>query len=74
MKSSQQFLKLNVIFGLLILGACSDSTSPDPTSAAPAPMPDMLVSADWLKQHIDDPDLVVLGVERLPVVILDDGR
>ena len=60
MKSSQQFLKLNVIFGLLILGACSDSTSPDPTSAAPAPMPDMLVSADWLKQHIDDPDLVVL--------------
>ena len=60
MKAFQQFLKLIVIFGLLFLGACSDSTSPDPTGATPIPMSDTLVSAEWLKQHIDDPDLVVL--------------
>lgn len=60
MKSLQQILQLSAAFGLLVLGACSDSTSPEPTSAAPVPMPDTLVSAEWLKQHIDDPDLVVL--------------
>ena len=60
MKLLKQFLKLNVIAGLLFLGACSDSTSPEPASSAPVPLPDTLVSADWLKQHLDDPDLVVL--------------
>ena len=60
MKILHQFLKINVVAGLFILGACSDSTSPDSTGTAPVPMPDTLVSADWLKQHIDDPDLVVL--------------
>jgi len=60
MESRQQFVKLYVISGLLILGACSDPTSPEPTSVAPVPMPDTLVSADWLKRHIGDPDLVVL--------------
>jgi thiosulfate/3-mercaptopyruvate sulfurtransferase len=60
MKSLHQFLKLNVIAGLLILGACSDSKSPDPTGEAPVPMPDTLVDADWLKQHLGAPNLVVL--------------
>ena len=60
MKILHQFLKINVLAGLFILGACSDFTSPDSTGTAPVPMPDTLVSADWLKQHIDDPDLVVL--------------
>jgi thiosulfate/3-mercaptopyruvate sulfurtransferase len=60
MKLTDPFLRFGVIAGFLILGACSDSTSPDPTGTAPVPMPDTLVSADWLKQHIDDPDLVVL--------------
>ena len=60
MKLLDQSLKLTVIAGLLILGACSDSTSPDPTGESPVPMPDTLVSADWLKNHLDDPDLVVL--------------
>lgn len=49
----QQYSKLAAIFGLLVLGACSESTSP-------SPLPDTLVTADWLRQHIDDPDLVVL--------------
>ena len=60
MKLLDQSLKLTVIAGLLILGACSDSTSPDPTGESSVPMPDTLVSADWLKNHLDDPDLVVL--------------
>ena len=55
-----QFFRFGVIAGFLTLGACSDSTSPDPTDMAPIPMPDTLVSADWLKQHLDDPDLVVI--------------
>jgi thiosulfate/3-mercaptopyruvate sulfurtransferase len=60
MKLIHQVLKLNVIAGLLILGACSDSTSPEPTGEALVPMPDMLVDAAWLKQHLGDPNLVVL--------------
>lgn len=60
MKLPDQFFRLSGIAGLLILVACSESLSPDPGSSAPVPMPDTLVSADWLKQHIDDPDLVVL--------------
>lgn len=60
MKILHQLLKLNVIFALLILGACSDSMPPEPAGMAPVPMSDTLVSADWLKQHLDDPDLVVL--------------
>ena len=71
MKSLRQILKLNVLFGLLVLGACSDSTSPEPTSAAPEPMPDTLVSAEWLKQHIDDPDLVVLDAS---VIVEPDSK
>ena len=60
MKLLHEFFRSIVIAGLLILGACSDSTSTGSNSTAPVPMPDTLVSADWLKQHIDDPDLVVL--------------
>jgi thiosulfate/3-mercaptopyruvate sulfurtransferase len=60
MKTIHQVLKLNVIAGLLILGACSDSTSPEPTGEASAPMPDTLVDADWLQQHLGNPNLVVL--------------
>lgn len=60
MKSPRQYLKIGVISGLLMLGACSDATSPEPTSTAPVAMPDTLVSVDWLRQHLDDPDLVVL--------------
>ena len=49
-----------LFFSVLILGACSGSTLPDPVGTAPVPMPDTLVDAEWLKKHLDDPDLVVL--------------
>ena len=60
-----RLLKLNLIAGLFILGACSDSTTPEPADKAAVPMPDIVVSADWLKQHIGDPDLVVLDATVL---------
>ena len=60
MKPLDQLLRLSIVAGSLILAACSDSTSPNPAGTAPAPMPDTLVSADWLKQHLGAPDLVVI--------------
>ena len=35
-------------------------------SAAPALRSNMLVTTDWLGQHLNDPKLVVLHVRRLP--------
>ena len=57
------------VFGLIaalavIFGCAGPQSQPDVTStnelASPAPMPDMLVTAEWLAEHIDDPNLVVL--------------
>jgi thiosulfate/3-mercaptopyruvate sulfurtransferase len=70
MKFLHAFLKLNVIAGLLVLGACSDPASPDPAGKASTPMPETLVGADWLKQHLGDPDLVVLDAT---VIVEPDG-
>ena len=71
MKLIDQILGLSVIAALFVLSACSESTSPDQSATAPVPMPDTLVSADWLKQHIDDPDLVVLDAT---VIVEPDGE
>lgn len=70
MKLLNEFLRFNVLVGLLALGACSDVTSPDQASSTPEPLPDTLVSADWLKQHLGDPNLVVLDAT---VVIEQDA-
>jgi thiosulfate/3-mercaptopyruvate sulfurtransferase len=57
------------VFGLIaalavIFGCAGPQSQPDVTStnelASPAPMPDMLVTAEWLAEHLDDPNLVVL--------------
>jgi thiosulfate/3-mercaptopyruvate sulfurtransferase len=66
MKLLDQFIKLNVLAGLLVLAGCAGSTSP-----APAPLPDTLVSADWLRQHLGDADLVVL--DATVIVQPDEG-
>ena len=60
MKPLDQLLRLSIVAGSLILAACSDSMSPDPAGSAPVPMPDTLVNTDWLRQHLGDPDLVVI--------------
>ncbi|MBT8108426.1 MAG: sulfurtransferase [Gammaproteobacteria bacterium] len=48
------------ITGLAILGGCSDTTSPQEIVDEPAPTMDSLVTAEWLKEHIGDPDLIVI--------------
>ena len=59
MSHSYRSLKLLAqLSALAVMGACS--ISGEQTAVTPAKTMDMLVSADWLNQHIDDPDLVVL--------------
>ena len=70
MKQTDQLLSLNVIAALLVLGAFSDGASADPTGEESAQLPDVLVNADWLKEHLDDPDLVVLDAT---VMVEPDG-
>ena len=54
----QVFLSLIVL--LVFIGACSDSSKqPDSKTALVAKM-DLLVSTQWLSEHLNDPDLVVL--------------
>jgi len=45
--------------GLVLATACASSESSHRHAAPAAPM-DTLVSAEWLSEHLDDPDLVVL--------------
>ena len=69
MKFLDRTLGYTVLVGLLALAACSDATSPDPIGAAPESLPDTLVSAQWLKQHLDDPNLVILDA----TVVIEQG-
>ncbi len=50
---------LVVVIGILSIMAGAAHAEPQPVPSADAPM-DMLVSAEWLGRHLDDPDLVVL--------------
>ena len=54
----------------LISGCSSDSEPVNPAAMESSPM-DSLVSAEWLREHLDDPDLVVLDCS---VVIESDGQ
>lgn len=54
-----------LIAAVAVLTACAGPNSqPDLTISQdadqPSPMPDSLVTTEWLSQHLDDPDLVVL--------------
>jgi thiosulfate/3-mercaptopyruvate sulfurtransferase len=62
--------KLGSIMALAILAGCSDSHPPQSTAEDVAPEIDTLVSAQWLKEHLGDPDLVVLDAT---VLIESDG-
>ena len=50
---------LILIAALVFTGACAGPESQPPAVEQPPPM-DTLVTTDWLDQHLDDPDLVVL--------------
>jgi len=54
----------------LLLTACSESGDHADVVAEVSPAMDSLVSAEWLIQHLDDPDLVVLDST---VVVQPDG-
>jgi len=54
----------------IFLSACAERDSPSARHEEPAVDMDSLVTAEWLSQHLDDPDLVVLDCT---VVIEADG-
>ena len=54
-----QLMKLACVAALAVLAGCADSQDSENTGPAPAEI-DTLVSVQWLKEHLDDPDLVVL--------------
>ncbi len=56
--------------GLAILIGCTEAPSTTEPPAEPPPAMDSLVSAAWLKEHLGDPDLVVLDAT---VVIESDA-
>ena len=62
-ESSQRIVGLIAVLAV-IFGCAGPHSQPEVTStyesAPPAPMPDTLVTAEWLGEHLDDPNLVVL--------------
>jgi thiosulfate/3-mercaptopyruvate sulfurtransferase len=54
-----RLMKLAFLAALAVLAGCADSRDSESIEAA-APEIDTLVSAQWLKEHLGDPDLVVL--------------
>ena len=64
-----RLMRLAFIAVLAALAGCADTQDSESTVAA-APEMDTLVSAQWLKEHIDDPDLVVLDAT---VIVESDG-
>ena len=63
MRVLDRALKLVVTTGLAALAGCSEAPQPPPEAAAP--QMDSLVSAEWLAEHLGDPDLVVLDATVL---------
>jgi thiosulfate/3-mercaptopyruvate sulfurtransferase len=53
-------LTLVVLTSLGIQTGCSDSDPQEEFAAEPAAQMDTLVTAEWLMEHLDDPDLVVI--------------
>ncbi len=60
MRSQIRMLTPLVLAGLAIIGGCSDTSNTESTIDEPVPAMDTLVGAEWLMEHIDDPDVVVL--------------
>lgn len=71
MQPLHPFLRVNIITAaVLLLAACSGSRPVEPAASEPLPLPDTLVDADWLKQNLGAPDLVILDAT---VVVEPDG-
>ena len=64
-----QLMNLAFVAALAVQAGCADPPDSE-DSAAAFPEIDTLVSAEWLKEHLDDPDLVVLDAT---VIVESDG-
>jgi thiosulfate/3-mercaptopyruvate sulfurtransferase len=62
-------MKLACVAALAVLAGCAEPQDSE-TIEAVAPQIDTLVSAQWLKEHIGDPDLVILDAT---VIVEPDG-
>jgi len=69
MKFHGNALTLFVVSWLVLLASCSEPMPPAAPEAAQQPM-DSLVSAVWLREHLGDPDLVVIDAT---VVVQSDA-
>ena len=65
MKHLHKTLLLVTACGLAILAACAKAPPPGENATDAQPTMDSLVSAEWLMNHIGDPDLVVLDATVL---------
>jgi thiosulfate/3-mercaptopyruvate sulfurtransferase len=63
-------IPLVLIAAATIITGCSNSEAPTGVSSGTAPEMDSLVTAEWLSQHLDDPDLVVLDC----TVVVEQGE
>ena len=70
MRKLDRMLHIVAACGLAILVGCTEAPSTTEPTAEPPPAMDSLVSAAWLKEHLGDPDLVVLDAT---VVIESDA-
>ena len=60
MRLPRRLTNLLFLTALAVQSGCADEPAPEPAAFEPAPEMDTLVTADWLKEHLGDPDLVVL--------------
>ena len=70
MRLLDRTLAIVIFSGISILVGCSEAPAPEEAPAEPLPRINSLVSAEWLKEHLGDPDLVVLDAT---VVIESDA-
>lgn len=64
--------RLNVLMALIVLSVCAIAQAQSPASIGVDDKLGTLVTAEWLSQHLDDPDLVVLDC-KVKVEFTDDG-
>ncbi len=53
-------LSIIVVTGLLLIYGCSERTPQEKSGTDPTELPDTLVDANWLREHLHDPNLVIL--------------
>ncbi len=66
-------IRVGLLATFALLAACSETPAPGEGATVAAPPMDTLVTADWLEQHLDDPDLVVLDCTVLVEQAEDGG-